>query len=149
MEDEAVCEKDPFSSFLKKINYDFVNNQKDKSNSLSYRILGEYDLLFLGVTHCQKNGETCPWFMNPPQEKNIDFNEIIDPKDVDYMWGTHAYLVTQRCANMLVSEILPLKKHYDMFLSDPSLWKRHGMKCGVVKNMLCLPFNGMDSDTST
>jgi hypothetical protein len=87
--------------------------------------------------------------MNPPQEKNIDFNEIIDPKDVDYMWGTHAYLVTQRCANMLVSEILPLKKHYDMFLSDPSLWKRHGMKCGVVKNMLCLPFNGMDSDTST
>uniref|UniRef100_A0A6C0D1W5 Glycosyl transferase family 25 domain-containing protein n=1 Tax=viral metagenome TaxID=1070528 RepID=A0A6C0D1W5_9ZZZZ len=148
MEDDAVCEKERFSNFLQNINHDFVNNQKDKSNSLSYRIMGEYDLLFLGVTHCQQNEETCSWFMNHHQE-NKDFNEIIDPKDVDYMWGTHAYLVTQRCANMLVSEILPLKKHYDMFLSDPSLWKRHGMKCGVVKNMICFPTNVTDSDTSS
>jgi GR25 family glycosyltransferase involved in LPS biosynthesis len=150
MEDDAVCQKDRFSSFLKKINhhfvYDFVNNQKDKSNSLSYRILGEYDLIFLGLTHCQQNGETCPWFIKVSQNDHFD---IVDPQDVDYMWGTHAYLVTPRCANMLVSEILPLKKHYDMFLSDPSLWKRHGMKCGVVKNMICFPINTMDSDTSS
>ena len=89
---------------------DFVNNQKDESNSLSYRIFGEYDLIFLGVTHCQQNGETCPWFMKVSQNDHYD---IVDPHDVDYMWGTHAYLVTPRCANMIVSEILPLKKHYD------------------------------------
>lgn len=156
MEDDAVCEKERFSSFLQKLNHDFVHRysqNKDPQNKEIYRILGEYDILFLGVTYCHQNGDPCSWFTNHHQnnqnnQNNNDYTpEIVDTQNVDYMWGTHAYLVTQRCANMLVSEILPLKKHYDMFLSDPSLWKRHGMKCGVVKNRICFPINGTDSDT--
>ena len=159
MEDDASCLSSPLFSILQDINKDYLHSFDNFSSSFpsssswiqNYRILGKYDLLFLGVTNCVKDEKTCEWWKKDTTELDnmtLTCEEIRDHTQFSYLWGTHAYLMTQRSANLIVSQVLPLKKHYDMFLSDPELWKKFNLRCGVLTKSICMPVNPYDSNTN-
>lgn len=148
MEDDAECVSSSLFSILQEINKDYLHSFSSPSFSVqNYRILGKYDLLFLGVTFCVKDEKVCDWWMNFPLSAS-DIRDIRDENEFSYLFGTHAYLMTQRSANLIISQVLPLKKHYDMFLSDPELWKKFDLKCGVLTKSICMPVNPYDSNTN-
>jgi len=151
MEDDAVCSSSQLCAFLEMLNTDYKKScPSHKNNNMtisSYKIFGQYDLLFLGVTNCiDRQDEPCQ-FLREKERNKIHSYPIRHHREFMYLWGTHAYLITKRAANAIVSQMLPIQKHYDMFLSDSQLWDRMHLSCGVVENMLCTTADATDSDT--
>ena len=94
MEDDAECVSSSLFSILQEINKDYLHSFSSPSFSVqNYRILGKYDLLFLGVTFCVKDEKVCDWWMNfplsastPEEDKEIrDIRDIRDENEFSYL----------------------------------------------------------------
>lgn len=119
-EDDAVC-KDDLLPVIK----NYVEGQT------------EYDLLILGDNYRQGEIE-CVDDAKLKIEICYKFNMV---------FGAHAYFVNKRAANILLSQAFPIKNPYDLYYSDPEVYK--DLRVGLTNYKICNPEDLNDSNTTT
>lgn len=97
----------------------------------------DYDLLILGHNYKKESEET-----KCDMDSNI--NSVVCT-NIDMVYGSHAYIVNKKAANILVSKSIPIMYPYDIYYSEKNVIK--GLKVGVLKNNLCTVEKIKDSDT--
>lgn len=118
-EDDAVCE-----DTLLLLIQNYLQDQN------------EYDLLIIGDNY-RRGSIECVEDPNLKMEICTKFNMI---------YGSHAYFVNKKAANILIARAFPITNHKDLYYSDPVIYK--DLRIGLTNSSICKPREISDSNTN-